>query len=365
MERRRVCEGLLEAVGRTPMVRLSRLFPPHDFQVIAKLEGCNPGGSIKDRAAVSILKGARERGEIDAQTVVIESSSGNMGIGLASACRYLGLRLICVVDPKITATNAAILEAYGAEVDRVVLPDPETGEYLQARLKRVAQLRRQIPNSYWPDQYSNLDNPRAHQQTMEEVLADLGGPPDFLFVAASTCGTVRGCAEYIEAHGLATQLVGVDAVGSVIFGGERGKRLIPGHGAAVRPPLFRDGMVTRTIHVTDADCIRGCHQLLAREGILAGGSSGAILAAIAQHATAIPQGSTCVAVLCDRGERYLDTIYSRRWVSEHFGTLVEELATWGERPQAPAQSSPGAEPGGEVQREGWRGSRLDLPADRW
>jgi cysteine synthase A len=315
--------GVLSAIGKTPLVRLTNIFKNCHFKLFAKLEMLNPGGSIKDRTALSILRNGVELGCINPGTVVIESTSGNMGIGLAQACALLGLRFICVVDPKTTQQNIRILKAYGAEINAVTEPDPITGEYLQARIDRVQQLLCTIPNSFWPDQYSNLYNARAHYQTMQEVIDALGEPPDYLFCATSTCGTIRGCAEYIRDNNLATRVIAVDAVGSVIFGGQKAKRLIPGHGAAIIPPLFQPNLAYHAIHLNDIDCVMGCRRLTRTEAILAGGSSGAVIMAVQKFYEQIPNSAICVVILPDRGERYLDTIYADDWVEEHFGK--EEL----------------------------------------
>lgn len=316
-------EGVLSAIGKTPLVRLSRVIPDARFRLFAKLEGLNPGGSTKDRPAFSIIRYAIESGDIRPGTVVIESSSGNMGIGLAQACLYYGLRFVCVVDPKTTAQNVRLLQAYGAEVDIVQKPDETTGEYLQARLNRVKALLNSTENTFWPNQYSHRYNPIAHHQTMHEVVTELGGNVDYFFCATSTCGTIRGCAEYVRRHDLQTRIFAVDAVGSVIFGGINGKRLIPGHGSAVRPALYQPDVAERCIRVTDLDCVIGCRKLVRYEAILAGGSSGAVLMAVEQVKDQIPSGATCVAILADRGERYLDTIYCDTWVKEHFGAVPE------------------------------------------
>lgn len=317
-------EGVPSAIGNTPMVRLARLYPEAPLQLLAKLEALNPGGSVKDRAALSIIKQAAEVGDIRAGTVVIESSSGNMGIGLAQACAYFGLRFICVIDVKTTKQNLDILRAYGAEIDVVSEPDPVTGEFLQARINRVKSLLASIEGSFWPDQYANQYNAIAHHQTMREIVTTLDGKLDYLFCATSTCGTLRGCAEYVRMHGLKTRIIAVDAVGSIIFGGQPAKRLIPGHGAAVRPKLYQPDLADECIQVTDIDCIRGCRRLVKREAILAGGSSGGIVMAVEKAAHRIPAGSTCALVLPDRGERYLDTIYSDSWVAQHFGDVLGE-----------------------------------------
>ncbi len=314
--------GALAAVGNTPLVRLTRLFPGLDFDLYAKLEALNPGGSAKDRAALGILQHALETRAVRPGGVVIESSSGNMGIGLAQACRCYGLRFICVIDPRTNEEKVQLLRAYGATVDLVTEPDAVTREFLQARLNRVQQLLAQYPGSFWPNQYGNLRNARAHQQTMREITEAVGGA-DYLFCATSTCGTIRGCAEYIRRHNLDTHVVAVDATGSVIFGRKRGKRLLTGHGSGIVPALYRPGLAERCVHVTDLDCVIGCRRLVRHEGILAGASSGAVVMALDRLRGSIPAGSTCVLILCDRGERYLATVYSDDWVRQNFGEVAE------------------------------------------
>jgi 2,3-diaminopropionate biosynthesis protein SbnA len=316
-------EGILSTIGNTPLIRLTRVLRNIGFRLYAKLEGANPGGSIKDRTALSILNNALDEGLIRFGGTVIESSSGNMGIGLAQACRYFGLRFVCVVDPKTTSQNIEILKAYGAEVDLVAEPDPVTGGFLQARIDRVNALRQSISGSFWCNQYANRFNPKAHRKTMEEIVNELNGELDYLFCATSTCGTLRGCAEYLRERGMTTKIVAVDAFGSVIFGGRPAERLIPGHGAARRPELFQSGLADRCIHVSDLECVVGCRRLLRREAILAGGSSGAVLSAVDKARADIPANATCAVILCDRGERYLDTIYSDSWVTNHFGAVSE------------------------------------------
>jgi cysteine synthase A len=313
-------EGVLSAIGNTPLVRLRRLLDGAPLRLFGKLEGLNPAGSSKDRAATEIVRQAWETGRIGPGTVVIESSSGNMGIGLAQACAYLGLRLVCVVDPKAAEQNIRILRAYGAEVERVEQPDPATGEFLQARLTRVQSLLQAIPGSFWPNQYANRGNSDAQRNTMREIVAALG-EVDYVFCATSTCGTIRGCCEYVREQGLRTRVVAVDAVGSRIFGSEPARRLIPGLGAGLRPELCEPSWIERCVWVSDVDCIVGCRRLVQREAILAGGSSGGVVMAVEQIRDSVSDGATCVAILPDRGERYLDTIYSDEWVGAHFGEL--------------------------------------------
>jgi 2,3-diaminopropionate biosynthesis protein SbnA len=327
MEETAMDEGVLAAIGNTPLIRLKRVLPDIPFRLFAKLESLNPGGSTKDRPAASVIKRGMETGAIGPRTVVVESSSGNMGVGLAQVCSYLGLRFICVVDPKITPQNLRMLKAYGAEVEYIMTPDPQTGEYLKARIGRVCDIMAELGDAFWPNQYANPYNPVAHHQTMREIVNALGGEVDYLFCAASTCGTMRGCAEFIKTQGLSTKVYAVDAVGSVIFGGEKAKRLIPGHGAALRPELYQHDLADECIHVTDLECVTGCRRLVRQEALLVGGSSGAVISAVEHARHDLKPGSTCVAIFPDRGERYLDTIYSDTWVEEHFGDVSRHWET--------------------------------------
>lgn len=317
-------EGILSAIGNTPLIRLEKYFDEINFNLFAKLELLNPGGSMKDRPALFMIKHALEKGEININTTILESSSGNMGIGLALACAYYGLKFICVVDPKASEQNIRILKAYGANIDLVSEPDPMSGEFLQARLNRVKLLLKSIKNSYWPCQYTNENNPRAHYSTTMHEISDSLDRVDILFCAVSTCGTLKGCIEYIKDHKLETKVFAVDAVGSVIFGGEKGKRMLPGHGSSIEPYFSQNGirdLIQDCIRVTDLDCVIGCRRLVKREAILAGGSAGGLLMAVERTKHLIPPDSNCVVILPDRGERYLDTIYSDSWVKTNFGDV--------------------------------------------
>lgn len=342
----RMREGILSTIGNTPLVRLTRVIPDAPFSLYAKLEALNPGGSAKDRPAFNMLKAAWESGVIGPGSVVVESSSGNMGIGLAQACALYGLRFLCVVDPKAAAQNVRMLEIYGAEIVRVTEPDPASGEFLQARLQRVQRLLREIPGSFWPNQYANGMNSMSHYEgTMHEIAAALKGEVDYLFCATSTCGTITGCAEYVRDHGMSTRVIAVDALGSLIFGERKGPRMIPGIGAGLRPQLCRPELVDRCVYVTDMDCVVGCRRLVRREGFLAGGSSGAVISAVEKLRHEIPPDAVCVAILPDRGERYLDTVYSDDWVRDRLDgmeALEEHQVVFAGRPSFESIAASGA-----------------------
>lgn len=320
---RRPVRGILDTIGNTPLVELQRVLPDADFRIFAKLEGFNPGGSAKDRPALRMLEAAIARGEIDSASTIVESSSGNLAVGLAQVCASKGLRLIVVADPKMTATNLKIVRLYGAEVDMVTEPCPETGEFLSARMKRVRELVSEIPGAYNLNQYANPDNYLAHRDgTMTELIDALGERIDYLFVSVSTCGTLRGCRAALDRAGLTTQIIAVDAAGSAIFG-RPGTRLLPGHGAGVVPEQMVGGLENAFELVTDADCVAGARVLLRREGIMAGASSGGLLSAIARWRPRIPPRSRVAAIFVDRGERYLETMFDDAWCRSNFGFIPD------------------------------------------
>ncbi|MFF9511287.1 2,3-diaminopropionate biosynthesis protein SbnA [Streptomyces sp. NPDC014724] len=315
--------GILSTVGNTPLVELEKLLPDFGSRVFGKIERFNPGGSIKDRSALGMLREAIRSGEVQpGRSVIVESSSGNLAVGLAQICRYYGLRFVCVVDAKTTEQNLAILRAFSAEVEVVTERDELTGEYLPVRLRRVRELVASIDGAYWPNQYASLLNPKAHETTMREIEEALDGKVDYLFCSVSTFGTLRGCRDHIRARGLDTTIVAVDAQGSAIFGLESTQRLIPGHGASVVPPLMDASAADEVVHISDLECVVACRRLIAREAVLAGGSSGATVAALWKFKDRVPRGSHCVLVFPDGGDRYLDTIYSDNWVSRNFGDVA-------------------------------------------
>jgi cysteine synthase A len=320
-------DGVLGAIGDTPLVALKRYLDNPSIHVWAKLEASNPGGSAKDRPAARMLSDALDEGLIAAGGTVIESTSGNMGVGLAQACRYHGLSLICVVDTRAHDTNVRTLRALGADVRVVSEPDPETGDLLAARLACVAQLLETTPDSFWPNQYANASNPEAHAAgTMREIDESLNGDIDYVFVATSTTGTLRGCSDYLLAHRRATRVVAVDAVGSALFGGDRAARQLPGFGAGVETKLSRSAVYDRLVRVRDVDCVVGCRRLVAREAILAGGSSGAVASALRSMAPDMPDGSRCALIFPDGGAGYLRTLYDDDWVAARLGCTADEIA---------------------------------------
>lgn len=307
-----IANGVLEAVGGTPLVRLSRFIGRDDIELLAKLEAFNPGGSAKDRPARMMLDQAIKRGEIKPGTTIIESSSGNMGIGLAQACRYHELPFICVVDPRAQPQNLDIIRALGGRIEMV--RQPLDGDFLAARIARVCELLERLPESYWPNQYSNRDNPKAHiEGTILEIDQSLGGDFDVLLVATSSTGTAQGCRDYLTRRGRNVEVIAVDSVGSVLFGGSAGPRIIPGLGAGREPRLASGQSFDRVHRVTDLQCVVGCRRAAEREAILVGGSAGGVLMTVSRLRHELV-GKRCVALLHDSGTRYLSTVFNDDWV---------------------------------------------------
>lgn len=304
-----IADSILDCVGETPVVALRRLFPDPRVDVIAKLEFLNPGGSVKDRPARHIVEQGLKDGTITTSSHLLESSSGNFGIALAMVCRVYGLRLTVVVDPNVTRPNLDLLRVFGAELDMVRVPDPSGGGYLARRLERVRELSATMPGAVWVNQYANELNWQAHAQTGREVVAQVPGRIDYLVAAVSTAGTIHGVSRALRASHPEVRVVAVDAAGSVLFGGRAGHRRLPGIGASRVPELLRPAEIDEVIVVDDAAAVWGCHQLLAREGILAGGSSGSVVAALHKLVPRIPAPARVLTLLPDRGERYLDLVY--------------------------------------------------------
>lgn len=319
-------EGVLGAIGDTPLVELRRISTRPALEVFGKLEAANPGGSTKDRPAVRMITDALEAGLLSPGGTVIESSSGNMGVGLAQACRYHELKLICVVDRRAHDANLRAMRALGADIRMVSEPDASTGDLLTARLAAVADLVAEIPGAYWPDQYANPSNPAAHAAgTMREIDDALDGNLDFVFVATSTTGTLRGCADLLRDRGRATQVVAVDAVGSALFGGVRGPRELPGFGAGMETELSRGASYDHLVRVSDVDCVVGCRRLAAREAILAGASSGGVVSAFESMAPELPAGSRSALIFPDGGAGYFGTVFDDDWVRTELGVDAADL----------------------------------------
>lgn len=312
----RVHDSVLDCIGRTPLVSLRRMFAEPGVEVLAKLELMNPGGSMKDRSARSIVTGGLADGSLPPGAHLVESSSGNFGVAVAMVARLHGLRFTCVVDPKASAATVAVMRGLGAEVDTVTEPDA-AGGYLGTRISRVHELLATRPDTVWINQYANERNWLAHYHgTGAEIADDLLHTPTALVGAVSTTGSLLGCSRRLREAFPSMGVVAVDAHGSVLFGGgPPGPRDLPGIGSSRVPELQSPAEVDRVVHVGDREAALAARELLATEAIFAGGSSGSVLAAIRRLLPELPRPCRVVTLLPDRGDRYLDRIWDDAWLA--------------------------------------------------
>ena len=292
------------------------LAPTLGHRLYLKCEGFNFAGSIKLKAAASLVSAAEEAGRLGPDSVLVESSSGNLGVALAMIAASRGYRSLCVTDTRCNPSTRRMIEALGGQVEVVTEPATEGG-LLGARIAHVKALCAADDRFVWLDQYRNAANWQAHYRSTAPEIVDRFPDLDVLFVGAGTTGTLMGCARFFRDWPTNVRIVAVDAVGSVSFGGDAANRVIPGLGAGVVPPLLDPAYVDDVVHVSEPDTVRACRSL-ARRGFVFGGSTGTVVAGaerwLAEHAD---PSLTSVAIAPDLGGRYLDTVYDDSWVAEH------------------------------------------------
>ena len=286
-----------------------------------KCEGFNFAGSVKLKAAAEMVEAAGRDGTLTPGSILVESSSGNLGVALSIVAASKGYRFVCVTDSRCNLSTRLLMEALGSEVHVITEPDA-AGGFLGARLDHVRALCASDDRYVWLNQYTNPGNWRAHYRTTAPAIAREFPRLDVLFVGAGTTGTLMGCARWFRQWHRPVRIVAVDTVGSVTFGGAPGPRMIPGLGMTIRPPLLDVSYVDEVVRVQEADAIRACHRL-ARRGFLFGGSTGTVVSGamswLAEHDAA---ELTAVAIAPDLGERYLETIYQTNWVEGIYGKDV-------------------------------------------
>ncbi|MGB3438461.1 MAG: 2,3-diaminopropionate biosynthesis protein SbnA [Actinophytocola sp.] len=308
-----------------------------DRPVIVKCESFNFAGSVKLKAAVSMVTAAEADGRLRPDSVIVESSSGNLGVALSVVAASRGYGFVCVTDPRSSVQNRRQIEALGGQVIVVTEPDGDHG-FLGSRLRRVRHLCENNPDYVWLNQYANEHNWRAHYTTTAPEIVRRVPGLDVLFVGAGTTGTLTGCARYLRDIGHPAQVIAVDSIGSVTFGGLPSPRYIPGLGTGKRPEIVDESVIDDIVMVAELDTIRMC-RTLAGAGFLFGGSTSTVLVGAQRWLAANGGPATCaVAISPDLGERYLDTIYNDMWVAEHFG--AEFLASL-----RPGPSEPDVRPG--------------------
>ncbi|AZM51936.1 cysteine synthase [Streptomyces sp. WAC 01529] len=304
----------------SPVVPLGIVFDDVPRTIWLKLESHNPYGSIKGRTAFALWQSVKDR--IDPRIGLIESTSGNLGLALAGLAASLQVPFTAVVDPRVSPSVRNTMRALGARVVTVDRPDG-AGGFLLSRLAHVGQRVRCEPGLVWPNQYTNPANPAVHAQwTAPELRAQLPARPMSVLVAVSTGGTLAGFRDYVVAHEPAWELVGVDVVGSVALGDAHGERVLSGIGASRRSTFLPHGY-RPAVHVDPPEAVSACLWLEETTGIAVGSSSGALVAAALRLFREGPGRTDVVCVCPDGGDRYLDTVYSPLWRSQHALTPVD------------------------------------------
>ncbi|KRE58163.1 cysteine synthase A [Paenibacillus sp. Soil750] len=303
----KIYNNLTELIGNTPLLELWNFNKRQGIEarIVAKLEYFNPAGSVKDRIGYAMLKDAERKWKINQDTVIIEPTSGNTGIGLAFAAAALGYRLIIILPDSFSEERRKIVRALGAEL--VLTP---AAEGMQGAIRKAKELAAGLPNSYIPQQFSNPANPEVHRKTTaEEIWRDTGGKVDIFVAGVGSGGTITGVGEILKQRHSDVQIVAVEPTDSpVLSGGTRGVHQIQGIGAGFVPDNFNRAVVDEILTVSNEEAIETARQLAKSEGLLVGISSGAAAFAAVQLAKRPEnKGKTIVVILPDTGERYLSS----------------------------------------------------------
>ncbi|RDI34653.1 PLP-dependent cysteine synthase family protein [Lentzea flaviverrucosa] len=296
---------LLGLLGRSPVARIDAPLPHRHGGFWAKLE-CLSAGGMKARGAVSMLRAARERGELRPGAVVVESTSGTLGLGLAFACQAFGHPVALVVDSELEPSMRALLRAHGARLEVVDRPHP-IGGWQQARLDRLQAVLREYPDVYWPDQYNNPDNPGGYAELARELVEQLD-PVDVLVCSVGTGGHSAGVARELRRYWPGVRLIGVDAVGSTIFGQPARPRVMRGLGSSIHPRNVAYAEFDEVHWLGPVEVVDACRRL-ARDAFVTGGWSSGAVALVAAWVARVEPGAVVATVFPDGPHRYLGTIF--------------------------------------------------------
>ena len=311
-----IFEDVIAAIGNTPLVRLSRLHPPGNL--VAKLEYLNPGGSVKERIAVTMIDQAEADGLLEPGGTIVEPTSGNTGVGLALVAAVRGYRVICPVPDKVSIEKRDLLKAYGVEV--IVTPTDVGHDHPDSYYSVAKRLTTEIEGAFQPDQYFNMANPRAHYETTgPEIWQQTEGKIDVLVTGVGTGGTISGAGRYLKEQSSSIEVVGADPEGSIYTSGPEGdlhQYFVEGVGEDFYPETVELEMIDRFIEVSDAESFAMARRLAEREGVLTGGSGGMAVEAALRVAEENAD-RLVIVIIPDSGRGYLSKIFNDEWMLEH------------------------------------------------
>jgi cystathionine beta-synthase len=315
-----VCDTILECIGRTPLVRLSRVACDCPATILGKVEMQNPGGSVKDRIGLAMIAAAERDGVLQPGATIVEATAGNTGVALAMVAAVRGYRCVFVMPEKMSRDKEELLCAYGAEVIRTANAAPGHPDNFQEVARRLAKEN----GWFWPDQFGNAANPEVHYRTTgPEIWADTEGKVDAFVCGVGTGGTLTGAGRYLKERNPDLKVILADPVGSALGGGASGSYLLEGIGQSIPPANFDATVMDVAIYVSDAEAFGMARRLAREEGMLVGGAAGcAVVAAIRYGMRPECAGKTIIALLPDTGRNYLSKIYNSAWLHANgFGAI--------------------------------------------
>lgn len=311
--------NILEAIGKTPLVKMNHVIDGLHCRLYAKCEFMNPGGSVKDRIAYNMVLTAEKEGRIKPGDTLIEATSGNAGIGIALAGAVKGYKVIITMPEKMSHEKQVVLEALGAKIYRT--PTEAAWDSPDSHISLAKKLQKEIPHSHILDQYKNPANPDAHYKTTaEEIWHDLNGKVDMVVMTAGTGGTISGVAKRLKELNPKVKIIGVDPYGSILGGGtEICSYLVEGIGYDFIPAVLDNSLVDQYVKTHDKESFETARRLIREEGLLCGGSSGAAVWAALQAAKHLTADQNCVVIIPDSIRNYLSKFVDDRWMKQnHF-----------------------------------------------
>lgn len=316
---------ILDAVGKTPIVKLHRIGKELDCELYGKCEFLNPGGSVKDRIAVKMIEQAEKDGRIKPGDTLIEATSGNTGIGFAMAGAVKGYKIIITMPAKMSREKEVVLEALGAKIYRT--PTEAKWNDPDSHISLAKRLQKEIPDAHILDQYTNHANPQIHYETTaQEILDDMGKDLAMVVISVGTGGTITGVAKRLKAALPGVRIVGVDPYGSILGGGtEVYPYLVEGIGYDFIPDVLDNNLVDEYVKVHDKESFLTARRLIREEGLLVGGSSGTAVWAALQAAKRLKRGQKCLVILPDGIRNYLSKFVDDKWMREK--GFLEETST--------------------------------------